>query len=400
MNSSSSRDLPPVPPAVLPWALIGAACLGSFAATSSGTTRAPFLLDMAHDLDVAMPLVANLVSLTATAWGITSALGGWLSDMIGRRPLLIAAPFALALAMVAQAWAGSFFWVALWAAVGGGCAGAFSGVIFAEVSGRVPDSQRGRALGWVMSGQSLTLVVGVPMAAAVGSIIGWRGWLVCVGGLALAACLSLYFTVGRGSAGHTCGDAARPSLKSALSPRVLGLLGTGVAERICYGLAAVYFATFMQVTYHMSLLELAIPLAVFALGNVAGTVLGGQLADRLRDRLLTFAVAMALSGVAALALFMWHPGPIVSVAVGFVYVLLNALGRPSFMAALAAVPEEVRGTVLGLNGTSASVGWIGAAALGAVMIGSVGFEGFGPLAALLSLLGAGGALLSRRSAAT
>ncbi len=396
MSSKSSRDLP----AVLPWALIGAACLGSFAATSSGTTRAPFLLDMAHDLDVAMPLVANLVSLTATAWGITSALGGWLSDVIGRRPLLIAAPFALALAMVAQAWAGSFFWVALWAAVGGGCAGAFSGVIFAEVSGRVPDSQRGRALGWVMSGQSLTLVVGVPMAAAVGSVIGWRGWLVCVGGLALAACLSLYFTVGRGSAGHTRGDAARPSLKSALSPRVLGLLGTGVAERICYGLAAVYFATFMQVTYHMSLLELAIPLAVFALGNVAGTVLGGQLADRLRDRLLTFAVAMALSGVAALALFMWHPGPIVSVAVGFVYVLLNALGRPSFMAALAAVPEEVRGTVLGLNGTSASVGWIGAAALGAVMIGSVGFEGFGPLAALLSLLGAGGALLSRRSAAT
>ena len=35
-----------VRPAVLPWALIGAACLGSFAATSSGTTRAPFLLDM------------------------------------------------------------------------------------------------------------------------------------------------------------------------------------------------------------------------------------------------------------------------------------------------------------------------------------------------------------------
>ncbi len=48
----------------LPWALIGAACLGSFAATSSGTTRAPFLLSMAHDLDVTMPLVANLVSMT------------------------------------------------------------------------------------------------------------------------------------------------------------------------------------------------------------------------------------------------------------------------------------------------------------------------------------------------
>ncbi len=391
MSVSSSRSLP--------WALIGAACLGSFAATSSGTTRAPFLLEMAHDLDVAMPLVANLVSLTATAWGITSALGGWMSDVIGRRPILIAAPFALALTLVAQAAAGSFFWVAVWAAVGGGCAGAFTGVVFAEVSSHVHDSQRGRALGWVMSGQSLTLVVGVPMAAAIGSIVGWRGWLLCVAGLALAAVLSLFLTLGRGSAGHTRGAGARPSMRAALSPRVLGLLGTGVAERICYGLAVVYFATFMQVTYHMTLIELAVPLAVFALGNIAGTVAGGQLADRLRDRLLTFAVAMALSGVAALVLFTWHPGPAVSVAVGFVYVLLNALGRPSFIASLASVPEDVRGTVLGLNGTSASVGWIGAAALGAVMIGSVGFEGFGPLTALLALLGAGGALLSRRSRA-
>jgi len=392
MSVSPSRSLP--------WALIAAACLGSFAATSSGTTRAPFLLEMSHDLGVSMPLVANLVSLTAMAWGLTSALGGWMSDVIGRRPILLAAPLALALVLVAQAAAGSFFWVAVWAAVGGGCAGAFTGVVFAEVSARVPDGQRGRALGWVMSGQSLTLVVGIPMAAAVGAVIGWRGWLLCVAGLSIAAVLSLFLTLGRGSAGHMrAGAARRPSMRSALSPQVLGLLGTGVAERICYGLAVVYFATFMQVTYDMTLLELAIPLAVFALGNVAGTVLGGQLADRLRDRLLTFAIAMALSGVAALLLFTWHPGPAVSVAVGFVYVLLNALGRPSFMAALASVPENVRGTVLGLNGTSASVGWIGAAALGAVMIGSVGFEGFGPLTALLALLGALGALISRRSRA-
>jgi predicted MFS family arabinose efflux permease len=279
--------------------------------------------------------------------------------------------------------------------LGGGCAGSFTGVVFAEVAGRVADSQRGRALGWVMSGQSLTLLVGVPMAAAVGALIGWRGWLVCVGAVALLACMSLFVTVGRGTAGHLR-PAARPSLRTALSRRVLGLLGIGVAERICYGLAAIYFATFLQATYHLSLIEIALPLAVFAIGNVGGTVLGGQLADRLRDRLLTFAVAMALSGLAALALFLWHPRMEASVALGFVYVLLNAIGRPSYMAALASVPEDVRGTVLGLNGTSASVGWIGAAALGATMIGWMGFEGFGPLAAGLALAGAIGALLGRR----
>jgi DHA1 family inner membrane transport protein len=105
---------------------------------------------------------------------------------------------------------------------------------------------------------------------------------------------------------------------------------------------------------------------------------------------------MALSGAAALALFLWHPAAWVSVALGVVYSLLNAIGRPSYMAALASVPEQVRGTVLGLNGATASVGWVGAAALGALMIGWGGFEGFGPLAALLGVLGAAGALHSRR----
>ncbi|HYX03427.1 MAG TPA: MFS transporter, partial [Reyranella sp.] len=346
------------------------------------------------DLDVSMPLVANLVSLTSVTWGVTSAVGGWVSDRIGRKPVLVSGLGTLALAMAAQALAGSFFWIAVWAAAGGACCGAFMGTIFAEVSAHVPDSQRGRAMGWVMTGQSLTLVVGVPMAAAVGALIGWRGWFWCVAVLALLASLCLVFTVGRGSAGHT--RSARPSWRSALSPRVLGLLGTGIAERICYGLAAIYYATFLQSTYHLSLVELAIPLAVFALGNVAGTLLGGQLADRFRDRLIVFAAAMALSAVAALALFLWHPGVEASVALGFLYVLFNALGRPPYMASLAAVPEAVRGTVLGLNGATASVGWIGAAALGAAMIGWTGFEGFGPLAAVLGLAAAIGALLNRR----
>ena len=137
------------------------------------------------------------------------------------------------------------------------------------------------------------------------------------------------------------------------------------------------------------------PFALVALGNIGGTVLGGQIADRLRDRLLTFAIAMVLQAGPRCPVPV-DPGATVSVVLGFVYALVNAIGRPSYMAALANVPDQVRGTVLGLNGATASVGWVGAAALGAIMIGTVGFEGFGPLAAALSLLGAAGAMANRR----
>jgi predicted MFS family arabinose efflux permease len=102
--------------------------------------------------------------------------------------------------------------------------------------------------------------------------------------------------------------------------------------------------------------HVVVPLAVFALGKFLGTILGGQLADRLPNRLLTFAAAMFASALVALAMFGWTVSLTSSVALGYVFV--NAIARPSLMAALANVPDEVRGTVLGLNVTSAAFGWL------------------------------------------
>ena len=396
VNAGGSLEIESTLQRAMPWALIAASCLGCFAASSSGTTRAPFLLAMSQDLGVSMPLVANLVSLTATAWGIASALGGWLSDRFGRRRLLIGAPAVLTVGMALQATSGDFVVLAIWATVSGAACGTFMGVLFAEVASHVDDRQRGRALGWVMAGQSLTLVIGVPLAAAVGALIGWRGWLVCVAAFAAAGGLALFATVPKRQAGAA--NAHKLDDKRRLSPRIWGLLASGVAERICYGLAVVYFATFLQVTYNFSLAELALPLAAVAIGNVIGTILGGQLADRLYDRLMTYSIFMVLSGFVALALFLWHPSSTVSVVLGFLYVLANALGRPSLIASYAAVPERVRGTVMGYQGASASVGWIGAAGLGAVIVSLGGFGGFGPLALLLAACGAAIALWCRRIA--
>ncbi|MBT3334533.1 MAG: hypothetical protein HN394_23765, partial [Rhodospirillaceae bacterium] len=74
----------------------------------------------------------------------------------------------------------------------------------------------------------------------------------------------------------------------------------------------------------------------------------------------------------------------------------TALSRPSLTAALANVPGEIRGTVMGLNSTAASFGWLAAASLGGWLLSTVGFVGFGPLAAVLSVLGATLALSRRK----
>ena len=379
----------------MPWPLLAAAALAMFTAASSGTTRAPFLLDMARDLSTSLALVGNLVAATSVSWAVAGMLAGAGSDRWGRRPFLIGGPIALCLVLFGVASARTFPQAVLWSVASGGCSGMFTGVIFAEVSARVESHQQGRALGWVMSGQSLTLLVGVPLAAFVGSWIGWRGVNICVAAMALLSAVSLLWTTrGRVSSARVRGSRA-PSLRAALSLPVIRLLGMGIMERICYGLTAVFFATFLQQTYGLALHDVAVPLAIFASGNILGTILGGQLADKLPNRARTYAVAMVASGAAALALFGWQASLTVSVGLGFVYVFLNAIARPAMLASLATVPEHVRGTVMGLNVTCSSIGWMGAAGLGGLMVATQGFGGFGPLTAVVAAMGAGLAVVRR-----
>ena len=387
------KQLPDGPP--MPWALLGTGALAMFAAAASGTVRAPFLLDMARDLSTRLPLVADLVAMTSVSWAISGMLAGAGSDRWGRRPFLVMGPLALCGALAGVATAPNFLMVALWSILAGGCSGMFTGVVFAEASSRVGEGQQGRALGWVMSGQSLTLLVGVPIAAWLGAYIGWRGVNLCVGALALLSAFGMFATTrGRVSSKRAAGSQP-PSTRAALSFPVLRILAMGIAERVCYGMTIVYFATFLQSTYNVTLDAVAIPLAVFASGNILGTVLGGQLADKLRNRLMIYACAMVASGIAALALFGWRDSVTISVGLGFLYVFLNAIARPAMMASLAEVPAHVRGTVMGWNVTCSSLGWMGAAGLGGWMLGERGFAGFGPLTLIVAVIGAVLALARR-----
>ena len=142
---------------------------------------------------------------------------------------------------------------------------------------------------------------------------------------------------------------------------------------------------------------LAFALALMALGNLAGNLLGGWLADRVAARPLVFVATSVVTGALGLPLMLWHPGVALSVALGFGYSLANAAGRPAVMATLSEVPADVRGAVLGLNVTMSSVGWLGAAALGGWLVGTHGFGSLGVLTAAASGAGALFALVAWRA---
>jgi MFS transporter, DHA1 family, inner membrane transport protein len=380
--------------------------LGSFLTTSSGATRSPFLLDMARDLDTDLAAVANLMAIMSVSWGIMSLVAGTASDRVGRKPILIAAIVMVGLAMGGIGLADSYPAAVAWGLAGGIGGGGFMGTVFATVSDHVTPNQRGRALGWVMTGQSLALVLGVPIATLIGAQVGWRGAHMTFGVLTVLVGLAMLLLIPRqGSVQATTrGAAGVAPLRTIATPRVISLLISGTTERVCFAAMAVYLATFLIATYNVPLEGLAVVLLLVALGNLAGNMAGGQIADRVPSKEVLYAASLMATGLIVLPLLFWTPRLEVSIALGFAYSFANAIGRPASMASLSAVPESVRGTVLGLNVTFNSVGWIAAAAVGGILIADYGFGSLGLLCAGSALfgtvvLGINGLLESRKVAA-
>lgn len=374
--------------------MLAVLCFATFLATSTGIAIAPFLLDIARDLQTDLAAVANLISLLSVSWGATSLVAGAASDRLGRRPLLAAGLLVLGAALLGLATAGVYGQLVVWQLLGGIGGGAYMGTVFAAVSDHVPAGQRGRALGWVITGQSLSLVLGVPLATLIGSNTGWRGAVLTQAAAVLVTAVAVWLVVPRAEARPARRRTAGAPLWKVLNLRVLGLLGAGTMERACFASLAVYLATYLITTYGIQHQELAIGLALVALGNLAGNMVGSQLTDRLPARPLLFAASSAATAALALPLLLWPAGLVFSLGLGFAYALANALGRPALLAALSAVPNETRGTVLGLNITFASFGWLAATALGGVLITAYGFGSLGLLCAATGLLGAALASMS------
>jgi len=380
-------------------AMLVALAAATFVVTSTGSGMAPFLTAIAGDLGSSLPAVANLFSIQAVMWGVASLVAGTLSDRLGRRAILASGVALLGFTRLGFAASSSYGQLVIWQLVSGVGGGAFMGIVFAAVSDHVPAGARGRALSWVITGQSLSLVLGVPLVTLLGSVGGWRGAIAAHGAAVVLTAVAVWFALPPDPRRHAHPHGSKAWLIALAQPRLLALLAAGTTERVCFGALAIYLPTFLQRTYAVPLGTLAVVLGLVALGNLAGNVVGGRIADRVRVRGRVFAGASLLTALLAAPTLMWAPGLALSVVLGFAYSFVNATSRPSLMATLSEVPGEVRGAVFGLTVTMASMGWLLAGSVGAGLIATGGFAGLGIFCSAMALAGAGLALASTRGGA-
>jgi DHA1 family inner membrane transport protein len=368
--------------------LLVALSAATFMVTSSGSSAAPFLEPIARSLGSDLPGVAHLFSVQAVVWGVSALVAGTLSDRLGRRILLVLGVATMAVARLGFAGAHSYAAAVALHVLSGVGGGAFMGVAFATVSDHVPAGMRGRALSWLVTGQSLSLVLGVPLVTLLGAWAGWRGALATHAAITLLLAGGVRVSVPRDPAHHPHAHRAKTPLRSLLRPGLVALLAAGTTERVCFGTVAIYLPTWLQRAYSVSLAPLSFALALVALGTVTGNVIGGRIADRTRSRSRVFAAASVVTALLAVPTLTWQPGLMASVGLGCAFSLANAIGRPSLLATLSDVPSELRGALFGLNVTVSSMGWLLAASVGAALIALLGFPGLGLFCAAVAVLGA------------
>jgi predicted MFS family arabinose efflux permease len=260
-------------------------CLVLFTSGADMLIITPILPTLARDLGVGVDTAGLWVTAYAVATAGFALVFGPISDRVGRRPILLAGVAILTLGTVACGLATGFASMVGARFVAGMGAGLLVTSTTCFVGDHFAPQQRAVAMGWVMSGFFLSLILSVPLGSALAAAVGWsRMFFVYAGfatlvGLALAVALPVPRFEQR---------SPQLSLSSALSG-YLGLL----ADRRALGVLFMSFSIGASMTMFMVYAspwlerELAFDTAtrglVYAVGGPAA-VFGGPMAGRLSNR--------------------------------------------------------------------------------------------------------------------
>lgn len=296
---NSSIPHAPLTPRQVNWVLFALA-LGGFAIGTSEFVVMGLISEIARGFGVTEPQVGHVVSAYALGVVVGAPLLAVLGAQMRRRRLLLLLMGFYALANGVSALAPSYHWMMVFRFIAGLPHGAYFGVAALVAAHISPPSQRGSAVGKVMLGLSVALLLGNPLATWMGQLWSWRVAFVLVAGIALATVLMIAACLPPGM-GTPRTDARRELHDFNRAPvwLTLGIGAIGFA-----GMFAVfsYLPPTMAHVAGVGASYVPLGLVAFGLGSVIASLLGGWLFDRFGFRSVALIMLWA---VGALLLYPW-----------------------------------------------------------------------------------------------
>ena len=334
-----------------------------------------------------------IMTIYALAYVVASPTLVALTGRVGRRKVVFTGMSIFALASFLAAAAPNatvLFSARALAAVG---AGMMTPVAAAIVAGLVPPERRARSLAAVFFGMTVAQVFGVPAGSYISYTFGWRTAFVVVGVLTLPCLWLIWTRVPRGLQFQPVGL------------RDLGALLTNGKIMLAVLFTATFLgAIYVPFTYIAPLLEetmgygrdgVALVLFVFGVAAVVGNVLGGWMADQIGPGRTLTILAIAQSILMVFLSFLPLPG-IVFFALLFAWSAAGwSFTAPQQARVIGLAPDRAP-VVLSLNAAAIYVGTAAGAAVGGVVIDSIGIMALGIGGGLVGLLAVANILISRR----
>jgi predicted MFS family arabinose efflux permease len=361
--------------------------LGTFLMGTTEFVVAGLLTEIAGDLQVSVARAGLLITVFAVGMIVGAPSMAMLTRRLPRRLTLMLALGVFAAGHVIVAVSSSFallLGARFLTALATGAFWALANVVATRAAGPAASS---RALGMVGAGAMLANVIGVPLGAFAGQLIGWRGpfWALAV--LAVAAVALIARTVA-----HDSPDDRTASIRAELRALRSGRLWLALAAcaTTTGGVLSAYSYISPLLTDRAGIAGALVPLVLvgFGIGALAGTVVGGRLGD-VRPNTTTI-VAAAATALLLLAICL-----LVSQAV-VVVVLVALLGffglgaNPVLMSLSVRFAGRAPALGSGLSVSAFNLGtavgsWIAGLTLGTAL-GSVGPTVVGAVIAALTLI--------------
>lgn len=315
----------------------------------------------------------TLVGIALGAYGLTQAIlqipMGWLSDRIGRKPVIYAGLTLFALGSFIAAFATDIYWVIFGRIIQG--AGAISAAVMALAADLTREEHRTKAMATI--GMTIGVVFALSLAAApaLNQWIGVPGIFAMTGGLALAAMLVVnkFIPDPQVSRFHSDTEASPTSFGNVLRNTQLLRLDYGI-----FALHATLMALWLVVPLNLREAgleandhwQIYLPVLFFSMLLIIPAIIYGEKKAKLKQ-VFVAAIALLVCGQVALALTadsLW--GIALGLLIFFMAFNLLEASLPSLISKIA--PVGAKGTAIGVYSSTQFLGAFAGAAIGGYLM--------------------------------
>jgi DHA1 family inner membrane transport protein len=256
--------------------------------------------------------------------------------------------------------------------VDGAAQGLFVAVAFMVGVSIVPPERAGRAISVIISGVAVSAALGLPLGAAIGQELGWRGSFIMIIVFSVLVLIATVAVVPFASSTGSLGVAGQA--KYALAPRVLAALGLNLVVFTSLYAALTYIVPFLQDVTGISGAMVSVFLFAYGVANAVGSFSGGRFADRNAAR--TLIVGTAGTAAALLVLYLVGTNPVLVALTMLVWGLFAFVMVPSLQLRVVTLAGPGGDLAQSLPASAVNVG----VALGSVVGGAaLGSSASGPV---------------------